>query len=160
MDEMMNKSSKRLFLGFILLASLGLYFVFGKQPDEIVADRYKQKQTELLLRNMRLIVERRYMRDCKRPPPSELGLRALWEPGGVKGWAGPYMKVEEFTIRDEWGSPLKLESSDTGFVLRSAGRDTVFNTRDDLTEETSGTVASWMRRQMVRFWPRWLWRAE
>ena len=136
MDEMMKQNSKRLLLGCLLLASLAVYFFFGKQPDEMIADRHRQKLTELLLRNMRLTLQGTYMRDCKRPPPSELGFRALWEPGGVKGWAGPYMKCEEFTIRDEWGTPLKCTSTETGFVLRSAGRDTVFDTRDDLTEKS------------------------
>jgi len=126
----------RLFLELLLLALIGAYFLFGKRLDQIIVDREKQQETKYGLLNMRNIIQGSYMSDCKQPPPNELGFRALWESGWVKGWNGPYMKCKEFTIRDSWGTPLMYSSTATRFELRSAGLDTIFGTNDDLTVES------------------------
>ncbi len=50
---------------------------------------------------------------------------------GVAGWKGPYAG----SLDDLWGTPVRLESNGTRRVIRSAGQDRVFATRDDATME-------------------------
>jgi general secretion pathway protein G len=71
--------------------------------------------------------------DCGRFPTTKEGLAALSSNPGVNGWRGPYWDAA-VPLSDEWGTPLRYEAGSNCVSIRSAGRDKVFGTSDDVVE--------------------------
>jgi hypothetical protein len=47
------------------------------------------------------------------------------------------MRMSDQDIKDPWGTALRFESEDSGFELRSAGPDRLFDSDDDLSQRTA-----------------------
>lgn len=47
------------------------------------------------------------------------------------------LRMHENNIRDPWGTPMRFEPKDSGFVLSSAGADREFGSADDLSQHTA-----------------------
>jgi len=60
-----------------------------------------------------------------------IGLEALIQGAGIKGWSGPYLQMDRIAP-DRWGVALRYSRSAQGYELRSAGPDKAFNTADDV----------------------------
>jgi general secretion pathway protein G len=71
--------------------------------------------------------------DCGRFPTTHEGLSALTSNPGVPGWRGPYWDAA-VPFCDQWGTPLRYEAGTNSVSIRSAGRDKVFGTPDDVVE--------------------------
>jgi general secretion pathway protein G len=71
--------------------------------------------------------------DCGRFPKTEEGLAALTSNPGVAGWRGPYWDPA-VPLTDQWRAPLSYEAGTNSVSIRSAGRDKVFGTPDDIVE--------------------------
>lgn len=71
-----------------------------------------------------------YKRDCGSFPPDDLGLKALCENPGVKGWRGPYLDPRDLV--DGWGNAIRYGMRDGRFAVWSCGKDSVSETGDDI----------------------------
>ena len=69
--------------------------------------------------------------DCGRYPTTEEGLSALVTDPGVQGWRGPYR--EPMDRPDPWGTLYRYAFVDGKPKIISAGKDTQFDTADDLS---------------------------
>ncbi len=81
----------------------------------------------------------RYFADCGAFPTRADGLSALRDNPGVDGWRGPYVRSQKMLV-DGWKTPIEYSpvthgNEYYGYVLRAAGPDRQFNTRDDITRE-------------------------
>ena len=70
----------------------------------------------------------RYLLDARRCPTTAADLVA-------SGYASP------LALKDAWKTPIALSCSDMGSFVRSAGRDKVFDTPDDITSAGAGADA-------------------
>ena len=71
----------------------------------------------------------RYLLDMRRCPTTAADLVA-------RGY------VNAAALKDAWKTPLALSCSDIGSFVRSAGRDKVFDTADDITSVGAGASAA------------------
>jgi general secretion pathway protein G len=71
--------------------------------------------------------------DCGRFPTTRESLSALTSNPGVPGWRGPYWDPA-VPLVDQWSTPLRYEVGTNSVSIRSAGRDKVFGTADDIVE--------------------------
>lgn len=71
-----------------------------------------------------------YKLHVKRFPTSDQGLSALVDNPGVKHWRGPY--IDEATLEDPWGTPVRYEADGRKYKFTSAGDDLEFDTDDDI----------------------------
>ena len=71
--------------------------------------------------------------DCGRFPRTEEGLAALTNNPGAAGWRGPYWDPA-VPLVDQWGTLLRYEAGTNSVSIRSAGRDKIFGTSDDIVE--------------------------
>lgn len=70
-------------------------------------------------------------------PKPRVGLKALLEkPMELQTWKGPYLK--QLKDKDLWGNPVKYGLEGESYVLRSAGPDKVFGSKDDLLIKSKG----------------------
>ncbi len=63
-------------------------------------------------------------------PPEELGLKALFQDPGVKGWMGPYANKHD--LRDQWGKPFIYQFDKERPRIVSTGPDGQRGTGDDI----------------------------
>jgi len=63
-------------------------------------------------------------------PPKGLGLKALFQDPGVKGWMGPYANKRD--LRDRWGKPFIYQFDPTRPRILSVGPDGQRGTEDDI----------------------------
>ena len=64
-------------------------------------------------------------------PPNEIGLKALLENPGYRGWSGPY--IDEIK-KDPWENDYIYKRTETSFTLLSLGKDGKLGTSDDISE--------------------------
>jgi len=76
---------------------------------------------------------RLYAADCNVYPTEKQGLQALLTDPGVSGWHGPYMKGHLPT--DSWGKTIRYSLSNDHVRITAAGRDKLYDTRDDIEEK-------------------------
>ncbi len=72
--------------------------------------------------------------DVGRYPTNNEGLKVLWENQGTN-WRGPYIK-KKIPPTDSWGKHFRYRLIDKQPIIDSAGPDSLFDTNDDIDENT------------------------
>ena len=72
--------------------------------------------------------------DCGRLPTTSEGLAALLSNPGLATWRGPYL-ASATVPTDQWRTGFRYEAGTNYVIIRSAGPDKIFGTRDDITKE-------------------------
>ncbi len=108
----------------VVLAILGL--LVGVVGPRVIGalGKAKGQTAEVQISNIELALDT-FLLDVGRYPTQEEGLEALLnDPGGVAGWAGPYLNDESLPM-DPWNRPYKFrsKSSGTGVDVYSLGAD-------------------------------------
>jgi general secretion pathway protein G len=86
--------------------------------------RARAKSAQMQLETIAAAVET-FRSDVSRYPTDSEGLNGLVsQPGGVDGWAGPYLKGAKM-LQDPWGRPVvyKADPNGVAFTVTSLGRD-------------------------------------
>jgi len=84
-------------IGIILILTASVGFMAFKYLDQA-----KQASARSQIETLGLAMNAYYF-DCKKLPPQEGGLEALWtKPSGVDGWNGPY--IAKAIPKDPWGA--------------------------------------------------------
>jgi general secretion pathway protein G len=88
-----------------------------------------------------------FRKDCGAFPTQSQGMEALLAHPGVQNWQGPYISGRTLPS-DPWGHPFEYRLINDIPVVRSAGPDAAWGTRDDIstaerdpiTEQPEGAV--------------------
>ncbi len=131
---------RRSTLFLVVLSCLTL--ISGEVLHDLLGPSYLPKSIRLrsdTRRRLRTLQDplERYIADCGAFPTRAQGLSALRDNPGVDGWRGPYVESQKMLV-DAWKTPIEYSplthgNEYYGYVLRSAGPDRQFNTRDDIT---------------------------
>lgn len=120
-------------LGVVLLAAIFIPPVIGlSTPKEINITRVEILQAELALH----LYHKEYGQ-----LPAETDNAMLVQilegdnPRKLKFYSLDHKKSKTGQFLDGWGKPLMFKPNDTGMLMRSAGKDGIYYTKDDITQE-------------------------
>jgi general secretion pathway protein G len=98
---------------------------------------FYQFQTDMKVRHTRATINNYltslhlYKEDCVSFPSQDDGLNALTKDPGARGWKGPYIRGG--LPLDMWNGQFQYTLIEGKPVVRSAGPDRKFHTKDDIT---------------------------
>ena len=122
---MLRKVPDAILIAALICGCLVLVVVVATRPGYWAAQkRLSQQRVQELDQGLA-----RYLLDTRRCPTTPADLVA-------RGYASAV------ALKDAWKTPIALSCSDIGSFVRSAGRDKVFDTADDITSLGAGASAA------------------